>query len=509
MATKDTRSWRAVKETKQFGATNRNIFERVRVRDDGKVERVGSGRRSAASPYKVILTHKGRRYERAAPTLAAARRERETMEEKLGKGVDPTEQPILLADYADQWIETYEGKRGDLREETKLEYKTELDLAKHRFAGRTLASITSDDAKAYVKHVRETRGREKRDAKGHVVKREPAKASTIRNAVAPLRAMFFSAMASSKTTQVESNPFSRLGIADKRTEVKATDRAAVAALEDQVAKAKFFTIPQLQRVLEELSKPPERPDGVAPRKPWPDGYWALFGEFLVQTGLRISEAAALQWQHIDFKKGHVKVRRRLYRSPDKNGKRVATVGATKSRYSERDVPLSPGMVKKLEALRASRGSVGKNDPVFSSQTGGFLNPTNVFNRHFKPALRRAGVGWAGFHTFRHTAASLLFMESHRSNGGTNASVLAVSSFLGHHSGAYTLNTYLHILGDGETPDLSFFDQITNGTKNGTSRTAKNPANKATSRSAKKASQAGESAAAAKRSKTRKTPAGDF
>ena len=51
-----------------------------------------------------------------------------------------------------------------------------------------------------------------------------------------------------------------------------------------------------------------------------------------------------------------------------------------------------------------------------------------------------GVGWAGFHTFRHTVASWLFAE------GRNA--VQVQRWLGHHSPSFTLDTYVHLL-DGD------------------------------------------------------------
>ena len=52
----------------------------------------------------------------------------------------------------------------------------------------------------------------------------------------------------------------------------------------------------------------------------------------------------------------------------------------------------------------------------------------------------AGVPWIGFHTFRHTCASLLFAE------GRNA--VQVQRWLGHHSPAFTLERYVHLLDDG-------------------------------------------------------------
>jgi integrase len=48
--------------------------------------------------------------------------------------------------------------------------------------------------------------------------------------------------------------------------------------------------------------------------------------------------------------------------------------------------------------------------------------------------------WVGFHAFRHTCASLLFAD------GRNAKQVQV--WLGHHSAAFTLATYVHLL-DGD------------------------------------------------------------
>jgi integrase len=59
--------------------------------------------------------------------------------------------------------------------------------------------------------------------------------------------------------------------------------------------------------------------------------------------------------------------------------------------------------------------------------------------------RRSGGPWAGFHTFRHTFASL-----HLSRG-TN--LLQLSRALGHHSAAFTLSRYTHLLPGDEAPAL--------------------------------------------------------
>src|SRR5215831_16313706 len=59
--------------------------------------------------------------------------------------------------------------------------------------------------------------------------------------------------------------------------------------------------------------------------------------------------------------------------------------------------------------------------------------------------------WVGFHTFRHTCATILFRH------GLNAK--QVQMWLGHHSPAFTLATYVHLLPD-DLPDADFLDSLT-------------------------------------------------
>lgn len=58
------------------------------------------------------------------------------------------------------------------------------------------------------------------------------------------------------------------------------------------------------------------------------------------------------------------------------------------------------------------------------------------------AAEGAGAAWAGFRTFRHTFASLHLAR------GTN--VVALSRMLGHHSPAFTLSRYAHLI-PGDAP----------------------------------------------------------
>jgi len=55
------------------------------------------------------------------------------------------------------------------------------------------------------------------------------------------------------------------------------------------------------------------------------------------------------------------------------------------------------------------------------------------------AAERAGVPWARFHTLRHACAALLIDAS--------ASPLRLQRWMGHHSAAFTLDNYGHLIND--------------------------------------------------------------
>jgi integrase len=75
----------------------------------------------------------------------------------------------------------------------------------------------------------------------------------------------------------------------------------------------------------------------------------------------------------------------------------------------------------------------------------------LMSRILKKAGRKAGVPWVGFHSFRHTCATMLFRS------GLNAKQVQV--WLGHHSPAFTLGAYVHLLSD-DLPDAGFLDALT-------------------------------------------------
>ncbi len=174
-----------------------------------------------------------------------------------------------------------------------------------------------------------------------------------------------------------------------------------------------------------------------------DRYAVLFA-FALSSGMRPEEYLALQWKDVDWQRGAATVQRVLVWR-EGGGWRYEEPKTTKSR---RTIPLSPSVMAKLKAHHRSQleermkaGSLWQNnDLVFATETGTPLYPNNLRQRHFKPALKRAGLPEeVRLYDLRHTMATLLLA------GNENPKI--VSERLGHSSITLTLDVYSHVLPD--------------------------------------------------------------
>jgi integrase len=335
----------------------------------------------------------GRQCKRSARTLAEARDLKTALTADVKRGEYRALSKITFGEYATQWLDTYTGRtsRG-IRPETLADYRNDLERVAVPFFGRSqLAAIEPRDIKRFAAELAA----------------EGLRPGSVRNLLAPVRALMATAF---EEGLIRSNPAAGLRITHRVDDGR----------EEEHAKA--LTEQELRSLLDELPKE-----------------WRLFFTFLAHSGLRIGEAIALTWGDIDFGKRRLHVRRRLYRG---------RLDIPKSRYGKRVIPLSEGL---SQALWRLRGSSPDDALVFHSQSGGCLDASNLAARVLKPAARRAGVEWMGFHTFRHTCATMLF------RAGLNAK--QVQMWLGHHSPAFTLATYVHLLPD-DLPDAAFLDGLT-------------------------------------------------
>jgi integrase len=384
--------------------------------------------------YCVIFRDQtGRQRRRAARTLKEAEKLKAALSTDVERG-EFVDSRVTFAEHVPKWIATYKGrtKRG-IRPETLADYRTRLGLD---VDGRPLLDEHGNPRGAFayfgrmrLSHIRPA------NIKEYAVKIESrgVSAGTVRLDLAPVKAMLADAF---EEGLIRSNP-----AAGVRVVVRDESQG-----DEEPERVKALFEEELRAFLDTLSADPDE-------KGWDT--WRLFFEFLAHTGLRIGEAIALRWQDVDLGQQRVRVRRRYYRG---------RFDAPKSKHGRRDVRLSAGLSQALWELRKEQRPQDE-ELVFRSQDGHLIDQSNLMARVLKPAAVHAGLGewiyskgrrrraesWVGFHTFRHTCATLLFRH------GLNAKQVQV--WLGHHSPAFTLATYVHLLAD-DLPEADFLDTLT-------------------------------------------------
>jgi integrase len=130
----------------------------------------------------------------------------------------------------------------------------------------------------------------------------------------------------------------------------------------------------------------------------------------------------------------------------------------KTKYGKRSVPIPPALVSKLRAQLAGLEDASPDALVLPSTVGTPLDPDTIRRDTLKPLMEEIGAAGAGFHILRHTYASMRLAR------GVN--MLALSRALGHHSPAFTLSVYCHLLEGDEAPALDLSDELARGNARG-------------------------------------------
>ena len=190
-------------------------------------------------------------------------------------------------------------------------------------------------------------------------------------------------------------------------------------------------------------------------------YYNLF-VLALETGLRVGELCALQWQDINFRKRVLYVRHTLcYFSKD--GKYVFEMHDTKTNNGRRTIPLTEKAVNTLKRQKLQKQEIvlkGKVAPkeyenlVFVTKNN---QPTQQFliNQCMDLIIRKvnkAGIELQPFtpHTFRHTFATRA-IES-----GMNPKTL--QRILGHGTLQMTMDLYCHVTEDTLFEEMEKFER---------------------------------------------------
>lgn len=174
-----------------------------------------------------------------------------------------------------------------------------------------------------------------------------------------------------------------------------------------------------------------------------------FGDYLRQevlvavtlasrTGMRRGEVFGLQWANVDFAKQTIHVINSLM--PNKH------LTTPKTMNSTRNVLLDPDTMTLLErwekyqqAYMTDFSGIAhhEKDLVFTTQVGTPVSVDNFRCRQWKALTEAAGLPGIGFHSLRHTHATLLI--------AAGVPVKVVSERLGHKSVALTMKVYVNVL----------------------------------------------------------------
>lgn len=356
-----------------------------------------------ARPYVVVYRAAGKQRKETCRTLSEARAIKAAREADDARGEFLARSKVPLRAYLRDWVDTYHGNgRHGFREGTRVEYRRILDAKAHRFFGERLrlVDVTPLHISEFVRWLADPAkqsGRRYSD-------------SSIANFLIPLR----SALATAKRDGlIRHNPAD--GVALPRRQ----------RIEEDDDNVRALSRAQLRRLLEAT----------------PDHYKLLI-ETIAATGLRISEAIALQRRDLcldDELRPHIRVRRAIVRS---------RVEPPKSKHGRRNVriprPLAGRLADHMDAVLDSSDTAW----VFASEIGGPLDADNLRKRLIKPLMDEIGAPWAAWHTLRHTYASLQLAKG--------ANIVQLSRALGHHSASFTLDTYIHLL-DGDDLDALDLD----------------------------------------------------
>jgi integrase len=373
--------------------------------DDRTLERTQTrGVFRRGKTYVVVYRHHGQQRKKCARTYVEARALHGRLTASITDGTHREVSLLTFEEYARHWLDTYTGRttRG-FRDSTRKGYRFSIEQrAIPFFEGRLLAEIDAPVIKRFIASLFERKVSRRVNGKRRQV---PPQVSTVRGHIAALGALLATAVEDGKITH---NPAAGVRIARVGDPVVEPDAAELRRALDSDELARFL------RAL--------------------PGEWELFFRLLAMTGIRIGEATELRWKDVDLGAKRLRVRRRYYQ-----GK----VAPPKSDNGRRDIPLSAVLARELWTRQGRPEQL-----IFTNARGGRVDRDWLWKNVLKPAAKQADVPWAGFHTFRHTCASVLFAS------GKNPK--QVQMWLGHSDPGFTLRTYVHLIDDG-LGDADFLD----------------------------------------------------
>lgn len=357
----------------------------IRVRHRKKCKTHGGGRCNCNPSYEAwaYSAPEDRKLRKTFATLAAAKNWRSDASRELRLGMRRAAPAPTLRAAATDFLAR--ARTGEIRNRSGDTYKPSAlrgydDALRLRvlpaLGGHRLSDIATADLQRFVARMQRNR----------------LSASTIRNTIVPLRAIYREAL---RYGDVATNP------------------------------TRGLALPAVRGTRDRIATPSEAAALLAALADRDRALWAT----AMYAGLRRGELQALDWTHVDLNANTIRVSRAW--------DAVEGFIAPKSVKGTRTVPVATALRALLaeHRLRQGRGSRGL---VFGDQAP--FVPGSVIKRARK-AWTAAKLEPIGLHECRHTYASLMIAA------GVNAK--ALSTFMGHASITITLDRYGHLFPGSE------------------------------------------------------------
>jgi integrase len=333
----------------------------------------------------------GQRIKKSFPTLAEAKAWRAAAQTAIRRGTMRAPSQLTLREAAEAWLAgardgSIRNRSGDRYKPSVVRgYETSLRLrVLPELGGRKLSDIRRSDLQDFADQLLA----------------EGTDASTIRNTLMPLRAIF---------------------------------RRAVARGDVAVNPTSGLELPAVRGRRERIASPEEAARLLAALAQRDRALWAT----AVYGGLRRGELQALRWDDIDLARGVIRVERAW-------DVREGEIGP-KSRAGRRTVPIAAVL---RDYLVEHKQRTNGDAPVFGRVDGkAFDGPT--VDARAKSAWRKAALEPITLHEARHTFASLMIAA------GVNAKALA--TYMGHASVTITYDRYGHLMPGSEDEAAALLD----------------------------------------------------
>ena len=364
------------------------------------------GFREYKGGYQYRFVVEGKRYSVYGATVKECRakelQKREEISEKIyrkGKG-------LKVEEYLDRWIESRELiiKSATMRTYKKLIRRisnTPIDEAGTSFGSLKLVELEAQNVRDLQKAFLQEQ--EYTDSEGKIVKMRKLTTRTANDCLSLLKKALEAAKNERIITWNPCDPVERL----KRTEDQARDN--------------------IHRAL-------SAEEWEAFKKAAAESHYYNFYVFLLHTGLRIGEAAALTVG--DITGDVISVHKTVTRTED--GYEIAE--QTKTDAGRRTVPLRPEAREALEAQKvnnrmlAADNVIDMNAPIFRMPKGGIIRPDRV-NSDIKSYCEKAEIERFTAHAFRATFTSRCVADG--------VPVKELMEMLGHTDVEMTLGLYAH------------------------------------------------------------------